>query len=327
MSFSTGKPTLRNVQITTPDILQAKIDTKANLVTFATTAADGCLCYASNEDKMYVVNGGALEEVIKANSSGNVGIGTSSPSGIPNRTLLNIRGTSSTAEFRRGQLIVESFDGLSFISVASDTGAGNLPSIDGSSGIIFRTSTDKTVQGTERMRIDASGNVGIGSATLVTDARVTITRAAGVGNEPPLGLVHGAYSHKVGPNATGAFMVYRASDNVGVYLTYGNTAWSATSDERKKDIIEPIVDGLNKVSSLRSVIGKYKHDDIGVRRSFIIAQDVQVVLPEAVNVQADEDGTLGVSYTDLIPLLVSALKDVKAELDSAKARIAALENA
>jgi hypothetical protein len=44
-------------------------------------------------------------------------------------------------------------------------------------------------------------------------------------------------------------------------------------------------------------------------------------------VQVDEQGTLGVAYTDVIPLLVAAIKELKAELDEAKAEIAALKEA
>lgn len=108
----------------------------------------------------------------------------------------------------------------------------------------------------------------------------------------------------------------------GVYLANNATSWASTSDERRKDIIEPITNALNKVSSLRAVIGKFKVDEEGTRRPFLIAQDVQAVFPEAVQAQVDEDGEfLGMSYTDVVPLLVAAIKELKAENDSLKARL------
>ena len=103
----------------------------------------------------------------------------------------------------------------------------------------------------------------------------------------------------------------------GVYLADGATSWTANSDERLKDIIEPITDAANKVSTLRAVIGKYKTDAVGVRRSFLIAQDVQAVLPEAVD--ASNPDKLGVQYSEVIPLLVAAIKELKAEFDAYKA--------
>jgi len=84
----------------------------------------------------------------------------------------------------------------------------------------------------------------------------------------------------------------------------------------------PIENGLNKVNCLRSVIGRYKTDKIGTKRSFLIAQDVLKVLPEAV-VGNEIDGNLGVSYSEVIPLLVAAIKELKVELEELKAIIAA----
>ena len=111
----------------------------------------------------------------------------------------------------------------------------------------------------------------------------------------------------------------------GVYLTNTGTSWNSASDERLKNIIEPIQNGLEKVSSLRTVIGSYKNDPNNIRRSFLIAQDVQAVLPEAVNIQNAETGTLGMSYTDVIPLLVAAIKELKVIVDAQDVEIAALK--
>jgi hypothetical protein len=118
--------------------------------------------------------------------------------------------------------------------------------------------------------------------------------------------------------------LYVVNSSAGVYLGAGATAWASASDERLKDIIEPITNGLTKVASLRTVIGKFKTDAEGTRRSFLIAQDVQAVLPEAISttmIKDDETNTeyLGVSYTDVIPLLVAAIKELKAEFDAYKA--------
>jgi hypothetical protein len=107
----------------------------------------------------------------------------------------------------------------------------------------------------------------------------------------------------------------------GVYLNGASaTSWTAVSDETRKVIIEPITDAANKVSTLRAVIGRLKTDTEDVRRPYLIAQDVQAVLPEAVSEAEDKDGPLlGLSYTEVIPLLVAAIKELKAEFDAYKA--------
>ena len=57
----------------------------------------------------------------------------------------------------------------------------------------------------------------------------------------------------------------------------------------------------------------------------MIAQDVQAVLPEAVSVQDIETGVLGMSYTDVIPLLTAAIKEQRETINALEARITALE--
>ena len=63
-------------------------------------------------------------------------------------------------------------------------------------------------------------------------------------------------------------------------------------------------------------IGKFKTDSEETRRSFLIAQDVQAVFPEAV--EASDPDKLGVQYTDMIPLLVAAIKELAADFQSYK---------
>lgn len=138
---------------------------------------------------------------------------------------------------------------------------------------------------------------------------------------------------------SGPGILQMISSTNGVQLTNGATSWAAASDENLKDIIEPITDALSKVSTLRTVIGKYKKEAEGIRRPFLIAQDVQKVLPEAVTVSVEMDAVdpdniyaeverkehLLLSYTDLIPLLVASIKELKIIIDTQNARITTLE--
>lgn len=104
----------------------------------------------------------------------------------------------------------------------------------------------------------------------------------------------------------------------GVELANGGTSWSALSDIRQKTIIKPIDDALSKMKDYRTVIGRYKTDSEHVERSFLIAQDVQKTYPYAVTVEQDENKTLRLAYTELIPLLVKAIQELKLEIDILK---------
>jgi hypothetical protein len=125
----------------------------------------------------------------------------------------------------------------------------------------------------------------------------------------------------MGGTTGGSTVLYvRSGGSGGVYLAAGSTGWVANSDERLKTDLVPIENGLEKVASLRSVIGRYLTDDEDKKRAFLIAQDVEKVLPEAV-VTIEETGDMGVNYTEVIPLLVAAIKELKTEIDSLKNQI------
>jgi hypothetical protein len=118
----------------------------------------------------------------------------------------------------------------------------------------------------------------------------------------------------------------------GPYLTQGGTSWTNSSDERLKNITGEIQDGLNKVCSLRAAEYTWKSDETAKPQVGLIAQDVLAVLPQAVDVPiegaVEKDGgeaMLGVNYDHVIPLLVAAIKELKADLDATKAELAALK--
>lgn len=111
----------------------------------------------------------------------------------------------------------------------------------------------------------------------------------------------------------------------GVKLALGATSWAADSDERFKNIKAPITNSLNSLATLRTVYGNYKTDTDDINRLFLIAQDVQKVYPEAVDVGMDEDKTLSLRAVDLIPVLVAAIKELNAKVDAQALEIATLK--
>jgi hypothetical protein len=124
-------------------------------------------------------------------------------------------------------------------------------------------------------------------------------------------------------SASTFLLLNQAGTPVGVQLTDGGNSWSSYSDERQKTDLKLIEDAASKVGTLRAVTGRYTFDEETESRSFLIAQDVQKVLPEAVKQGAD--GSLLLAYQDVIPLLVAAIKEQQAMIDELKAKVAALE--
>lgn len=107
----------------------------------------------------------------------------------------------------------------------------------------------------------------------------------------------------------------------GVVLNDGATSWSSISDETLKTAISPFNGALDKVARLKAGTGRYLTDGANVSRSFLSAQSVLTVLPEAVstfnNVANPDDplnGKLILAYPDVIPLLVAAVQELLAEV-------------
>ena len=95
------------------------------------------------------------------------------------------------------------------------------------------------------------------------------------------------------------------------------------SDKNLKTNIIPIENAIDKVLQLKGVEFDFISSDdtgyLGVHQIGIIAQDVSKVIPEVVS--KNNDGTLGLSYQHLVPLLIEAMKEQQEQINDLKRRI------
>jgi hypothetical protein len=108
----------------------------------------------------------------------------------------------------------------------------------------------------------------------------------------------------------------------GNYTVTGNISANgdiiayATSDNRLKNNVTPITSALEKIDKITgveydwntSLQSTYTGHDVGV-----LAQEIETVIPEAVVNRPD--GYKAVNYEKIIPLLIQAIKELKAELN------------
>ena len=89
--------------------------------------------------------------------------------------------------------------------------------------------------------------------------------------------------------------------------------------------ITPIENALEKVEQLRGVTFDWKDDveekgfiPYAKHETGVIAQDVQKVIPDAAVPAPFEENYLTVKHEKIIPLLIEAIKELKAEVESLK---------
>jgi hypothetical protein len=93
-----------------------------------------------------------------------------------------------------------------------------------------------------------------------------------------------------------------------------STDYNSSSDKRLKKNIKTVTSALDTVNALRGVTFDWKEGNgkaIG-----LIAQEVQEVLPEIVS--TDDNGYLGIRYTNVVGVLVEAIKELKADFEAYK---------
>jgi hypothetical protein len=107
---------------------------------------------------------------------------------------------------------------------------------------------------------------------------------------------------------------------------YSTGAWWQPSDRRLKTNIHNLGYGLKEVMALRPVSYNWIDPAAGKDNQLgLIAQDMQKIIPEAVHGNEQKE-TLSVNYTELVPVLINAIKEQQKEIDELKQRVKALEH-
>lgn len=105
-------------------------------------------------------------------------------------------------------------------------------------------------------------------------------------------------------------------DHNGDLSTVGDIIAFNTSDITLKTDIQKITGALDKVCQLDGIRFSWLNNtgkELNQPAVGVIAQQVQDVLPEAVRTK--DTGFLGVDYTQLVPLLIEAIKDLKTQIE------------
>jgi len=287
--------------------------------------ATGTGVYLASTDVLALSTAGVQRVVVDA--AGKVGIGTASPG-----SKLDVSSGSSGVVLNLNG--VNAYDAETGITLSQGRAkiSGYLNTTGGTPGssLRFYTMPDNGSI-SERMRIDGSGNLLVG-----TTSTANSTPGARI-----LNAVNGPFFQSTradSTNASATYVVYSSTAaTTRFYVGFAgtvfatNTTITSLSDQRFKENIRDLDDGLASVMALKPRKFDWKEGkgkDIKNDRGFI-AQEFEQVFPDLIDTWKDpapegEEPYKAVN-ANLIPTLVKAIQELKAELDEAKAKIVALE--
>jgi hypothetical protein len=217
------------------------------------------------------------------------------------------------------------------------TGAFNSAS-DMPTGLAFYTGStgvaldSLSAAGAERMRIDSSGFVLIGTTTTNLFNQTSGTGfcfRAGASFDVLSASDNCVILNRAGSD--GGIQEFRKSGTVvgSVSVTGSATAYNTSSDYRLKENITPMTGALDKVAQLKPVTYTWKAD--GSDGQGFIAHELQAVVPECVTGEKDAVDFEGkpvyqsIDTSFLIATLTAAIQELKTELDSVKSELQTLK--
>jgi hypothetical protein len=269
-------------------------------------------------DIVGVSTGGS--ERMRVDASGNVGIGTSSPDTVSGYIVVDVRGSTNGGFLQVGNGTVKNTmyqsSSVGFVGTQTNHALGFV--------------TD----GNERMRIDTSGNLLVGTTTFASGQNgVNIRGSSGGFTDEVL------QSRTAGTGSTLNTGFYNDNGRVGTINTSGSsTSYNTSSDYRLKHDIQPMSGALAKVTQLKPVTYKWNIDDS--QSQGFIAHELQEVVPECVTGEkdaVDAEGNpqyQGIDTSFLVATLAAAIQELKGINDAQAqiitaltARVEALEGA
>ena len=232
-----------------------------------------------------------------------------------------------------------SFTNISVSGVASFAdGTVSLPSItnigDTNTGIYFPAADTIafTEGGVESMRIDSSGNLGVGVTSVGAKFQVlsagatSATFCASFLNSGGFALFDVRNDGLISTGSRGASPYNNTTASAAnMFVDSSGTLYRSTSSLKYKTDVQNTAHGLADVLKLRPVTYKGKTDGDTVFGGLIAEEVHEAGLTEFV--QYAEDGTPdALAYGNMVSLAFKAIQELKATVDAQAARIAALES-
>jgi hypothetical protein len=283
-------------------------------VTIQRAGTLGVSLFSDGAGKLAFYDNNAGVTRMTLDASGNLGIGTSSPTISGSVfTILNVKGVSNNT----GLITVTSNDLASSVQLYSGASTSDNPAIAYQKNLRFGTTTDTGIGGfTERMRLDASGNLGIGQSANLTTLDIRQNTLYSLG----LNTATQNYSFRIDSGASDALVLgsrttstdmlwLTTSGNLGLGVT--PSAWF--SNRKAFDIGGSVsaVTGANI-----TIFGNNYYTDTGGTNRYVTtgAAAQQMLFPQAGGVQwfTAPSGTAGnaITFTQAMTLAANGTLNI-----------------
>jgi hypothetical protein len=261
---------------------------------------------------------------IYKDASGNVGIGTSSPSSRLSVSGAN-SGVAADINYSSGVALGTEYSALRFTASALGFVGAEIRGINTNGGtnvgvMAFHTS------GTEKMRLDSSGNLLVGTTTNNYGSKVVANGGFTSTGTAQFNIAGTAATNFEWVLRSGAGMQFYVNNASVIATLTSSGVWTNASDARYKENIQTLSYGLAEVMQLQprsyNIIGSQKQE-IG-----FVAQEVEPLIPELVESTRNsvtEEDRLTLSYGQLSAVLVKAIQEQQALITTLTERITALE--
>jgi len=302
-------------------------------------------------------------QAMTLDANGNLGIGTTSPSTYGKFVTYSSGGyfsVDTNGQVISAQLLDVATAGGRFTGYSSRGALGAIhieqatTSADGGY-MTFRTCASGSTSTTERMRIDSSGNLSVGTtgalggnslgrfnlqgstSTTVPTTAMAAGTASYTGSVLQVGcltsagtgwnLIQGYGGNGTTDNFSALKFQVRGDGNV----TNSNNSYGAISDIKLKENIVDATPKLFELNQVRVVNFNFIGDQ--KKQLGVVAQELEQIFPGMIDESSDKDKegndlgttTKSVKYSVFVPMLIKAMQEMKSVIDDQAARIAVLE--